>query len=161
MKIFIASDHCGFHIKKHLIEGIQDQCSSQKLEIMDLGTNSDNSCDYPIFANRLVASILQNSNVNHSSISDIKSVGILICGTGIGMSICANRNINVRAAVCCNEEMAEMARKHNNANVIALGATVISKESALKIVKKFIETDFDNDERHVRRLNLLNDVKPH
>lgn len=109
---------------------------------MDLGTHSTESCDYPVFAKNLV---------NHLKERD---KGILICGTGIGMSITANRFENIRAALCFNEEMATLARRHNDANILVLGARIISPETAKNCVEKFLSTDFEGG-RHQRRLELI------
>ncbi|MBR1734294.1 MAG: ribose 5-phosphate isomerase B, partial [Alphaproteobacteria bacterium] len=113
MKIFIASDHAGFELKQILIKKINES----ENKVVDLGTSSLESCDYPIFARKLVEKLLAN-NPEYNR-------GVLICGTGIGMSIAANRNSGIRAALCFNEEMAEMSRRHNNANVLVLGARII------------------------------------
>lgn len=134
MDIFIASDHAGFRLKEFL---------KKHFELIDLGTDSESSCDYPIFAKKLAEKI---NGENH---------GILICGTGIGMSIAANRFSHIRAALCTNETMAKLARQHNDANVLVLGARIISENIALKCVEKFLSTDFEGD-RHQRRISLIN-----
>ena len=134
MSIFIASDHAGFALKEEL---------KKQFELIDLGTNSADSCDYPIFAKQLIERLGQNDK------------GILICGTGVGMSIVANRNQNVRAALCFNEEMAKLSRRHNNANVIVFGARIISPATAIECLKIFLSTDFEGG-RHLRRLQLAN-----
>ena len=124
---------------KHLLENNYD--------IIDMGTNSKNSCDYPIFANRVVKNLEMYDD----------SYGVLICGTGIGMSIAANRFPSVRAALCFNENMAEMARRHNNANIIIFGARIISSEVAILSLHRFLETSFENG-RHTRRLEMINEL---
>ncbi len=134
MSIFIASDHAGFKLKQHL-------CNQRNL--IDLGTDSEDSCDYPIFAKKLVHSITNSDQ------------GILVCGTGIGMSIVANRFEHIRAALCFTPEMAALARQHNDANVLVLGARIISPETADSILKKFLSTSFEGG-RHQRRVNLIN-----
>ncbi len=139
-KIFIASDHAGFLLKQYLVEKLQHE------NIIDLGTKNIESCDYPIFTQKLVHQILSSSQN--------KYYGILICGTGIGMSIAANRNTGIRAALCFNEKMAEMSRKHNNANVIIFGANIIDKETALECVQIFFKTEFEYG-RHEGRLHLI------
>ena len=148
MKIFIASDHAGFELKERLIEHIKKNISNTN-SIIDLGTNNTSSCDYPIFANKLVQHLLENP-----SDSNNKNRGILICGTGIGMSIAANRTPGIRAALCFNKEMAIMSRKHNNSNVIVFGARIITYETAICCVEAFLHTDFDGG-RHARRLTLI------
>lgn len=143
MKIFIASDHAGFELKEKLVQsliGISDY------DLIDLGADSTESCDYPVFANKLVQKLLEKPFNNNR--------GILICGTGIGMSIAANRTPGIRAALCFNEEMAIMSRKHNNANVLVLGARIIAYEEAVHCVSAFLKTDFDGG-RHARRLALI------
>ena len=134
MDIFIASDHAGFRLKEFL---------KKHFELIDLGTDSESSCDYPIFAKKLAEKI------------NGENCGILICGTGIGMSIAANRFSHIRAALCVNETMAELARQHNDANVLVLGARIIFEDTALKCVEKFLSTDFEGG-RHQRRISLIN-----
>lgn len=142
-KILIASDHAGFLLKQYLIQNLKNETMT------DLGTCNTESCDYPIFAKRLVDGIL-------SSYHD-DCYGILICGTGVGMSIAANRNKNIRAAMCFNEKMAEMSRKHNNSNIIVFGACIIEQEIALKCVQIFLKTEFEYG-RHERRLHLIDEL---
>ena len=150
MKLFIASDHAGFQLKSELIKKMHeysDKGNNSEIELVDLGTNSDESCDYPFFANKLVENLLNASE---------KDRGILICGTGIGMSIAANRHSQIRAALCFNKEMAIMSRKHNNANVLVLGARIIDFDVAVQCVRAFLETDFEGG-RHARRLALIDE----
>ncbi len=135
MRIHIASDHAGFElkeaIKKHLAE---------RIEVIDLGTNSTESVDYPDFAEKLARNLEER--------------GILICGTGIGMSIVANKFPGVRAALCHDEFTAKMSRKHNDANVLVIGSKVVNKDAALKIVDVWLSTEFEGG-RHQRRLDKL------
>lgn len=140
MKLSIASDHAGFDLK----ESIKSNLSSQGHEINDLGTYSKDSVDYPDFGKKLA------ENVENGE-SDF---GILVCGTGIGISIAANRNKNVRCALCHNDQTAELARQHNNANIIALGARIIDDETALSAVKTFLKTEFEGG-RHAQRVAKL------
>ena len=133
MSIFIASDHAGFELKEYL---------KTQFNLLDLGTHSSESCDYPVFAKKLAIRLKNDDK------------GILICGTGIGMSIAANRFENIRAALCFNEEMAALARRHNDANVLVLGARIISPETAKNCVEKFLSTNFEGG-RHQRRLELI------
>ena len=133
MSTFIASDHAGFLLKQFL---------KTKFNLLDLGTTNEEPCDYPLFAKKLTSRLTENDK------------GILICGTGIGMSIAANRFKHVRAALCFNEEMAVLARQHHNANVIVFGAKIISQETALVCTEKFLYTDFEGG-RHERRLQLI------
>ena len=143
-KIFIASDHAGYDLKCFLIDKLKGDFLFD-----NLGTNSSDSVDYPDFAHRLAEEISKDPS---------NSAGILICGSGIGMSIVANRYSNVRAALCLNEEMAKLARLHNNANVLVLGSRLISTEEAIKCLLMFFKTDFEGD-RHTARLAKFNDVK--
>ena len=136
MSVYIASDHAGFHLKRYLIDNLDIH--------NDLGTDSSESCDYPVYAKKLVTAVLQSSD----------NFGILICGSGIGMSIAANRYAGIRAALCLNEEMATLARQHNNANVIVFGERMISPETALNCARRFLSTSFDGG-RHLRRIKLL------
>jgi ribose 5-phosphate isomerase B len=135
LSIFIASDHAGFELKEYL---------KSYFDLSDLGTYDNTSCDYPVFAKKLCNQIKESDK------------GILICGTGIGMSITANRFKNIRAALCFNEEMAILSRQHNDANVLVLGARIISAETARRCVEKFLSTDFEGG-RHQRRLDLIDD----
>ena len=138
--IILASDHAGFKLK----EDIKNFLIKKRKKVMDLGTYNSNSVDYPVFAHRLSRKIRKNK----------KQFGILICGSGVGMSIVANRYKNVRAALCWNEELAVLAKQHNNANIVCIPARFISKEEALQIVKSFIQTGFEGG-RHERRVNKI------
>ena len=133
-KIFIASDHAGFEIKNGLVEHF-----SQLLE--DLGTNSNDRVDYPDFAHSLVNNINNNPN----------SKGILICGTGVGMSIVANRNPIIRAGLAFYSEIAKIIRQHNDANILVLPGRFIDVQEAIKCVDNFLETDFESG-RHKKRI---------
>jgi ribose 5-phosphate isomerase B len=113
-------------------------------DIENLGTDSKESCDYPIFANMLCDRVLETEN----------SRGVLVCGSGIGMSIAANRRDKIRAALCFNEKMAEFSRRHNDANVIVFGANVISNKTAVNCLRIFMETEFEGG-RHERRLKMI------
>lgn len=145
INVFVASDHAGFDLKEKLLN---ETTSMEGYEFCDLGTSDKESCDYPIFAQRVVKRL---------KIYEY-SFGVLICGTGIGMSIAANRYEWIRAALCCNEKMAEMARRHNDANVIVFGAKIISLEEALKSLRRFLAEKFENEQRHLRRLNMINQI---
>jgi len=136
-KVFIGSDHAGFKLK----EKIKKVLLEKKFEVIDKGTNSEENCDYPDYAKKVA-----------KEVSKGKCFGVLICGTGIGMSMTANRFPKVRAALCCTKEMAVMTRKHNNANVLCLGARLIEEKTALEIVKTFFETENSKEERHIRRV---------
>lgn len=138
-QIFIASDHAGFSLKELVVEEFQ----KSDIKITDLGCDSTNSVDYPDFAQKLSTQISQESDF-----------GILICGSGIGISIAANRFKHIRAALCHNLESATLARKHNNANVICLGARMIQSKDAFDMIKAFLNTEFE-DGRHAKRVNKL------
>lgn len=141
IKISIASDHHGVLIKSK----IKTYLDSMDYKIMDLGpSNPDESVDYPDYAKKVCDSILE----------DEVNFGILICSTGIGMSIAANRYSFVRAALCVNTIMAERARAHNDANVLVLGTVSLTDAEMLEIVKIFLTTSFEGG-RHIRRLSKI------
>ena len=142
-KILIASDHAGFHLKEELKKHFKSEH-----EFMDLGSNSSDSVDYPDYAHILSQKISESKD----------SFGILICGSGIGMSMVANRYKDVRAALCLNEKMAQLSREHNNANVLVLGSRLISCEEAIKCLIMFFKSKFEGN-RHQARLDKFNDVK--
>ena len=139
--IVIASDHSGYPLKDRIIHHLIDQ----NISIYDLGTNSStDTVDYPVYATKVVNSILEG----------ISSLGILICGTGIGMSIAANRRSGIRAALCTNLFMSERAKSHNDANILVFGAKIIDEKLALEMVDKFLITKFEGG-RHSVRLSQL------
>lgn len=142
-KIGIASDHAGFNLKKIIV----DYLKNKKFEVYDLGTfNDSESVDYPDFACKVAKGIKEKKF----------KFGILICGTGIGMAIMANRFKEIRAANCNDIYTAKLARKHNNANVLTIGARVIAPELAIEIVDAFLKTPFASKvSRHVRRVLKL------
>ena len=139
--IGIGSDHGGFALK----EAIKKHLEERGLEYQDFGTYSSASCDYPVYG-RAVAKAVAAGECQ---------LGILICGTGIGISITANKVPGIRAALCSDCFSAEATRQHNNANILALGARVLGEGLALKIVDTFLDTPFSNDERHVRRISMI------
>lgn len=139
--IGIGSDHGGFALK----EAIKKHLEERGLEYRDYGTYSDASCDYPVYG-RAVAKAVAAGECE---------LGILICGTGIGISITANKVPGIRAALCSDCFSAEATRLHNNANILALGARVLGEGLALKIVDTFLDTPFSNDERHIRRISMI------
>ena len=136
-RLVIASDHGGFELKEHLRGALK----SPDLEIIDLGVNAPQSVDYPDCAERLCLAVQ----------GEKAEVGILLCGTGIGMSIAANRHVGIRAALCTDPYMARMSRAHNNANVLVLGGRIIGPSLAEEIVRTFLNSDFEGG-RHERRL---------
>jgi len=142
-KVLIASDHAGFKLKQILIEELQGEITFE-----DLGPFSENSVDYPDYAKKLSKKI------------DLKNdlVGVLICGSGIGMSMVANRFKNVRAALCMNNKMSILARQHNNANILVLGSRLISEQEAIKCLLVFLKTNYEGG-RHQARLDKFNLVE--
>ena len=141
MKIALGCDHGGFDLKQQII----DYLKKEGIEFKDFGCNDKKSCDYPDYA-KVVANAV---------VSGEYELGILICGTGIGMSITANKVQGARAALCGDCFSAEATREHNDANILCLGARVTGDGLALKIVDTFLNTDFSNDERHIRRIGLI------
>lgn len=139
--IAIGSDHGGFELKKEIMAHLD----ARGLEYKDFGTYSDASCDYPVYGKA----------VAHAVASGECERGIIICGTGIGISITANKIPGIRAALCGDCFSAEATRQHNDANVLALGARVVGPGLAMKIVDTFLDTPFSNDERHVRRIAMI------
>ena len=140
MKIAIAADHGGFELKDSMVEYIK----SLGNEVMDLGTNSADSVAYPDYAKKVCEEIQQGNS----------DLGILICGTGIGMSLAANKFDGIRAACVSDVYSAKMSRNHNNANVLCIGARVIGDEVAKLIIKTFLENEFEAG-RHQRRVDKI------
>jgi len=139
-KICVASDHAGFQLK----ETIKNFLINKNISIIDLGPMNENSVDYPDYAKRV-------SNRVKSKKSD---VGILVCGSGTGMAISANKTKKIRAAVCYNLKSTRLCRQHNNANIIALGSRLIKKKDALKLVTVFLQTKFEGG-RHLKRVKKI------
>ena len=137
--IFIGSDHAGFALK----ESLKNHLSAAGHTVIDLGPEAATSCDYPVFAQKVCARVLKEN-----------ALGVLVCGTGIGMSMAANRVAGIRAALCSNEYLARMTRLHNNANVLCLGERVIGPGLAASIADVFMATDFEGG-RHQRRIDLF------
>ena len=142
--IVLGADHGGFElkniIKKHL-EG-------KGYEVIDVGTNAPDSCDYPVFASKACAHVLNGD----------AALGILVCGTGIGMSIAANKHKGIRAACCSDTFSARLTRLHNNANFLCIGARVVGQGLALDLVDNFLNAEFEGD-RHTKRLSLIEDIE--
>ena len=139
-RIFISSDHAGFKLK----EDIKSYLSKKRLTFQDLGPFSDARVDYPDFAHK-VARIVKVSRNN---------VGILVCGSGMGMNITANRHKNVRAAQCFNLKSTKLSRLHNDANIITLGSRLLTKKNALRYVGVFLNTKFEGG-RHSKRIRKI------
>lgn len=142
--IALGNDHTGLALKKEIINLLEEK----GLEYRDFGTYTSESCDYPVFGEA----------VGRAVASGMCEKGIVICGTGIGISIAANKVRGVRCALCSDCYSAEMSRKHNDANVLALGARTLGVGSALKIVETWLETDFDGG-RHMKRIQLFTDIE--
>lgn len=140
MKLAVASDHAGFELKEKLREHLE----SEGHTVEDFGCYDAESCDYPDFAQKLCETVLANTCER----------GVLICGTGLGMSYAANRYKGIRAALCMNTKMAEMARSHNDANVLVLGSRLIDLAAARDILTVWMETPFEGG-RHLRRIRKI------
>ena len=143
MKISLACDHGGLELKNE----IKAHLEARGFECRDFGTYTKDSCDYPVYGKA----------VAHAVAGGECEKGIIICGTGIGISITANKVKGIRAALCGDCFSAEMTRLHNDANILAMGARVVGPGLALKIVDTFLDTPFSGDERHVRRIKQIED----
>ena len=143
MKIAMANDNSAVEMKNE----IKAYVESKGYEVIDFGTNSSESCDYPAYGEK----------VGRAVASGEAKYGIAICGTGIGISITANKIKGIRAALCSDTFSAHATREHNDANILAMGARVVGEGLALDIVDTFLETEFSNDERHIRRINMIED----
>ena len=143
MTIAVGSDHAGFELKEILKEHLKER----GIEVLDSGTFSDESCDYPDYAKKVAENILEKK----------AQLGLLVCGTGIGMSIAANKIKGIRAAVLSDEFSAQATRSHNDANILCLGARVIDAPKAQELLDIFLDTPFSGEEKHVRRINKLED----
>jgi len=141
MKIALGSDHAGFELK----EKIKLKLQAQGIIIQDRGTHSADSCDYPDYAQAVADEVAAHG----------ADFGILVCGTGIGMSIAANKVPGIRAARAVTESDAELAREHNDANVLTLGARITGDDEAFKIIDKWLATPFTGGDRHVRRIDKI------
>ncbi len=140
MKVAIGSDHVGFSLKEIVI----DYLKSTKIDIIDVGANSADRTDYPIYAKK-VANLVRNKEVEY---------GILICGTGVGMSIAANKHKGIRAVVCSEPYSAAASKRHNDANILCFGARVVGTELAFNIVDSFLEANYEGG-RHQKRIEML------
>ena len=138
--IAIASDHAGYQLKQYLIENL-----GEEVNIKDFGTDSDESCDFPDFASEVTEFILNNEDYR----------GVLICGSGVGMSIAANKTSGIRAANVSDVEIAVQSVEHNNVNVLCLGANNVNQDLAVTIVNSFLSASFLKEENYVRRVNKL------
>ena len=139
-KIFISSDHAGFKLK----EDIKYFLKKRKHSFIDLGPDNDNRVDYPDYAHSVAKKVKINKNYR----------GILVCGSGMGMNIAANRHKNIRAAQCYNVKSTKLSRLHNDANIITLGSRLLSKKNALNCVSVFLKTKFEGG-RHSKRIKKI------
>ena len=144
-KIFIGADSAGFRLK----EEVKAHLAELGYEVEDLGCDSEASCHYPVFAKAVCEKIQADLD---------RSFGILICGTGIGMSMCANKHKNIRAALCSDTYSAKMTRRHNDANVLCMGARVIGSCLALDIVDEFLNNEYEGG-RHAIRVGMIADIE--
>ncbi|MBQ6369294.1 MAG: ribose 5-phosphate isomerase B [Parasporobacterium sp.] len=141
--IAVGCDHAGYELKNELIRHLKDR----GFEVEDLGTYSTDSCDYPDYAKKVCEEV----------VSGRAEKGLLVCGTGIGMSIAANKVRGIRAAVLTDEFSAQATREHNDANVLCLGARVLDTERAVKLLDIFLDTPFSEGANHIRRISKLED----
>lgn len=139
-KIFISSDHAGFKLK----EDIKSHLSKKKLSFQDLGPFNDDRVDYPDYAHKVARKVKANKS----------NVGILVCGSGMGMNIAANRHKNIRAAQCFNLKSTKLSRLHNDANIITLGSRLLTKKLAINCVNTFLNTKFEGG-RHSKRIKKI------
>ena len=139
-KVSLASDHAGFNLK----ERIKKFLIKKKIKVIDLGPKNNSSVDYPDYAKKAARNVLSKKS----------NVGILVCGSGTGMAMSANKFKKIRAAVCYNKASTRLSRQHNNANIMALGARLTKKSDAIKLVNVFLNTKFEGG-RHLRRVNKV------
>ncbi len=145
-KIYIGSDHGGFELKETMKDYLAENYKNYK--VVDCGPDSDESVDYPVFGKKVARSVVE----------DAGSLGIVICGSGIGISMAANKVKGARAALCNSKELARLARQHNGANILAMGERTMFIDDPEVIVSTFLNTDIDRAERHERRRSLLDEM---
>lgn len=143
-KIIVGADHGGVELK----DLVKIHLEKKGYEVVDVGTYTSDSCDYPVYAHRLCKKIQEGE----------APIGILVCGTGIGMSMAANKHKGIRAACCSDTFSARLTRLHNDANVLCFGARVVGAGLALDLVDSFVEAEFEGD-RHVRRVSMLEKIE--
>ncbi len=139
-KIFISSDHAGFELK----ENIKKYLKKKKIDFKDIGPMNNKSVDYPDYAHKVAQRVKMNK----------KNVGILVCGSGTGMNIAANKHKNIRAAQCFNLKSTKLSRLHNDANIITLGSRLTTKKNALRFIDVFLSTEFEGG-RHLKRIKKI------
>ena len=145
-KIYLGADSAGYELK----EEIKKELIIMGYDVTDFGTDSNASCHYPIFASKVCLAVQKEPDT---------SFGILICGTGIGMSMCANKYNGIRAALCSDTFSARMTRIHNNANVLCMGARVIGSCLAIDILNSFLAAEFEDGGRHRERVDMMIDIE--
>ena len=141
MKISLASDHGGYVLK----EAVKKHLTEKGIEVVDFGTDSLASCDYPDFGKPAAEAVAEGK----------VDKGILICTTGIGMSMLANKIKGIRAALCADTVSARLTREHNDANILVMGAGIVGEILAMSIVDTFLNTEFSNEEKHIRRISKI------
>lgn len=145
MKIGIGNDHSALDLKKVVVEHLQNE----GYEVVDYGTYTKESCNYPEFGEKVARAIVAGE----------VDLGVLICGTGVGISLAANKVKGIRAAVCSEPYTAQMVRRHNNAQIIAFGARVVGDEMAKMIVDSFLNAEFEGGGRHQKRVDMIMDIE--
>lgn len=149
MQVYLGSDHAGVELKREIKDYLEGRFKEQEgYFVLDLGVFTNDSTDYPDIAREVCEKVLENK----------EALGILVCGSGIGMSIAANKNKGIRAVLANNELTARLGREHNDANVLCLGERMTGKELAKAIVDAFLGATFDAQERHLRRVGKLEKV---
>lgn len=143
MIIAVASDHGGFELKNRVREHLKER----GIKVVDLGTDSEESVDYPVYGKACAEAVASGK----------ADLGVVCCGTGIGISIAANKVKGIRCGLCTSVQMAELTKKHNNANMIALGGRTTDPDLALQIVDRWLDTDFEGG-RHQRRVDMLDEM---
>lgn len=144
MKIAIGNDHVGFRLKEH----IRDYLAAKGYEMVDFGTDSEERCDYPVYGKKVADAVASGEC----------DLGVLICGTGIGISLAANKVKGIRAAVCSEPYSARLSRQHNQANIIAFGARVVGEAVAEMIVDEFLAAEYEGG-RHQRRIDMISEIE--
>ena len=147
MRIAVGSDHAGFEGPRFYKPEIMKYLEEKGYETVDCGTNGPESVDYPLFAGKVCEAVL----------SGRAERGVLICGTGLGVAMAANRYRGIRAAPCATPEMAQLAREHNNANVLCLGRRTLELDQCFELIDLWLETPFSEGERHIRRLREMDE----
>jgi len=145
-KVVIGSDHAGFAVKERIKQELGDQ-----YEFVDLGPDNDDAVDYPIYGEKVAQQVAVTPDAQ----------GVVVCGSGIGISISANKVPGIRAALCYSKEAAESARQHNDANIISIAGRGQMMDDPIEIVKTFLETDFSGVDRHERRVKQMMEIERH